>query len=115
MLSNAQIRAVLAQLATGASHRVVARATGVSRTTVAQIARGERQERTEAPPCGESTVSTLATRCPTCGGKVYLIDGRCQLCYVRYSTAPAIELSALSAPAGLASPIDLYTTPSNPF
>ena len=60
------------------SHRQIAAATGVGRTTVGAIAAGKRivHEREELPPEPEGP----PRRCPGCGGLVYL---PCQACHVR--------------------------------
>jgi len=64
------------------SQRSVARATGVSRATVAKIASG--RFRPFVPREGNDHDSWRPTgpigRCPTCGGRVYL---PCRLCKVR--------------------------------
>lgn len=65
------------------SQRRIARMTGISRATVGAIASGSRpdypirstaDDELFAPPWGP------ATRCPGCGGRVYL---PCRLCHVR--------------------------------
>lgn len=82
MLSPAIVEEIRRLLAEGRlSQRRIAAATGVSRTTVSNIARGRRPD---YPQRGCEDELGLAcgplARCPGCGGRVYM---PCRLCHVR--------------------------------
>ncbi|HWB00681.1 MAG TPA: helix-turn-helix transcriptional regulator [Pirellulales bacterium] len=65
------------------SQRAVARAVGISRSTVGKIASGQRPAWPDRQPDGDC-YSIRPTgpigRCPGCGGRVYM---PCRLCHVR--------------------------------
>ena len=87
MLSAETIESIERMVTSGRySVRGIAKLTGVSRFSVAAIARGNaqpvrrpKQEQTEAE--GESPLSAgIAARCSTCGGLVYM---PCRACHLR--------------------------------
>jgi hypothetical protein len=74
------------------SQRYIARLLGVSRGTVAAIASGKRQKTPLPEPCDDDTEDTEEpsgppTRCPGCGGLVYI---PCLLCRLREQRARRI-------------------------
>jgi len=80
MISEALVEAVRRRLATGRqSMRAIARATGVSRGTVANIARGRRRRRAGAS-AGVLEPEGRLGRCPECGA---MTPAPCRACRVR--------------------------------
>ena len=81
MLNPAIVQEVYRLLEEGKlSHRRIAKATGISRTSVGAIANGRRPDYAQ-PPSEEFPLFTgPALRCSGCGGMVYM---PCQLCQVR--------------------------------
>lgn len=82
MIAAAMVEEVRRLLSQGVSHRDVSRRTGVSRSTINQIAQGRRRDR---PDRIENEYRSLRfdappARCRDCGGLVYL---PCQLCALR--------------------------------
>jgi len=84
MISAAIVHEVKHLLAQGSlSQREIAHIAGIGRSTVANIAAGRWVDRADRPAAGEVPFprpSGPPTRCPTCGGRVYL---PCLLCHVR--------------------------------
>lgn len=82
MLSPALVAEVRRLLAEGRlSQRRIAAVTGVSRTTVSNIARGRRPDYAPRPQGDELDLACGPLgRCPGCGGRVFL---PCRLCHVR--------------------------------
>lgn len=82
MLSPALVEEVRRLLAEGRfSQRRIAVLTGVSRTTVSNIARGRRPDYPQRACDDELGLACGPLgRCPGCGGRVYL---PCRLCHVR--------------------------------
>lgn len=79
----AEVRRLLEE--TPLSHRKIARLTGVSRGLVDAVASGKRPDYETAPPSDEDMEEEPAgppSRCPSCGGMVYL---PCRLCRTRSS------------------------------
>jgi hypothetical protein len=74
MIDREKISQIEQLLATGHSQRKIARLAGVSRNTVATVA----DRLSHAQTAAEEALSP--TRCPNCGGMVYL---PCRLCSVR--------------------------------
>jgi len=80
MISEALVEAVRRRLAAGReSMRAIARATGVSRGTVANIARGKRRQRASRSADGGEPEGRLE-RCPQCGA---ITPAPCRACRVR--------------------------------
>ncbi|BBO35507.1 helix-turn-helix domain-containing protein [Lacipirellula parvula] len=75
----------------GMSHRAIARKVGVSRTTVAEMARGRRGDFGRGPEERRAPIrhaTSIPVRCPTCGGLVY---APCRLCEVREHQARILQ------------------------
>ncbi|MCA9232146.1 MAG: helix-turn-helix transcriptional regulator [Planctomycetales bacterium] len=88
MLTESVVMAVTTLLVEGQLlQRQIARRTGVSRTTISNIANGRRGLWGRETPCGDAethhlAIEAKAERCPGCGGLVYM---PCVLCAVRSS------------------------------
>ncbi len=81
MISEALAEAVRRRLASGReSMRAIARATGVSRGTVANIARGRWRRRYGASAEGDLEPQARLERCPECGA---VTPAPCRACRVR--------------------------------
>jgi len=66
----------------GLSQRQIAKRLGISRGTVSDVAKGRRRTHTKNADADRSVFSNESelTRCPSCGGKVYM---PCLLCQIR--------------------------------
>jgi transposase InsO family protein len=82
MIALEMVHEIKRMLAAGKhSQRQIARLTGISRATVGAIASGARPEYQPRPRDDEPERPTgPPSRCPTCGGRVFL---PCRLCRIR--------------------------------
>lgn len=81
MLNPGIVQEVYRLLAEGKlSHRRIAKATGISRTSVGAIANGQRPDYALPASDDDPLLTGPASRCVGCGGMVYM---PCQLCQVR--------------------------------
>jgi len=84
MIPQHKVDEVRRLLAAGVSQRKTAKSVGVSRGTVVAIAQGRRRDAFESATDDGCQQASAASRCPGCGGMVYL---PCRLCHVRGLTS----------------------------